>query len=122
MTRINCVPPSELTNKHLGAEFFEVTRVFTLARPNANVPPTYRLGTGHVTFFYDKLQYIWERWCSLADEMLNRGYTLNEDKLDAVCDKADRSREQHPQLWNSWTPTEEAMQINRQRIKERLEK
>ena len=29
MTRINCIPPAELSDKHLLAEFHELPRVFT---------------------------------------------------------------------------------------------
>ena len=65
MTRISAgIRPSELCNAHLNKERVEILRV-----PNAiksgkakvnlsKIPSSYRLGTGHVIFFYDKLEYL----------------------------------------------------------------
>ena len=60
MTRINAgIPPAELTNKHLIAEHREIKRI-----PNCiakgkykmeGIPDKFKLGTGHVKFFYNKL-------------------------------------------------------------------
>ena len=36
MTRINVVPVEELTNKHLMAEYHEITRIFRLVREAQN--------------------------------------------------------------------------------------
>lgn len=55
MTRINCVPVEELTDKHLLAEYRELPRIFNLARAVEDAPTEYVLGTGHMKFFYDKL-------------------------------------------------------------------
>lgn len=71
MTRINLVDPSELSTKHLVAEYREIVRVFDLARKSQyemhkkKQPSAYTLGTGHVLFFYDKLKFISERYDSL---------------------------------------------------------
>ncbi len=83
MTRINVIPVEELHYTHLTAEKHEITRVFDLARKcqhelhKKKIPNEYTLGTGHVLFFYDKLQYITERYDSLCNEMQNRGYNCN---------------------------------------------
>lgn len=61
MTRVNLIPVEELTNKHLIAEKHEITRVFALAKnskPNVKIPNTYRMGKGHVTFFYNKVARV----------------------------------------------------------------
>lgn len=86
MTRINLVPVEELVDKHLVAEKHEITRVLALAR-NHN-PPTYRMGTGHVTFFYNKIGFIVSRYHELCKEMLEgmpphlvRGYVPDEDAV-----------------------------------------
>ena len=122
MTRINVVPVQELHYKHLIAEAREITRVFAITRNNQRdilggrkvIPNGYTLGTGHVIFFCNKLQYITERYQQLTQEMLNRGYHPNpinvKDLLDGI----------HPKMYNSYVPTDEAIKINRQRINERL--
>lgn len=118
MTRINCIPPNELTNKHLVAEYRELPRVFALARkPKANesFPTEYTLGRGHVKFFYNKLGYLSSRFLSLVEEMKLRGYKPNYTSLPK------KAFEVPAYLWNDWTPTAEALEVNRQRIKERLD-
>jgi deoxyribonuclease (pyrimidine dimer) len=116
MTRINCIPVEELHNKHLVAEYRELPRVFKLARPCPDAPNEYVLGSGHVKFFYDKLLYLYNRQVRLYNEMLKRGFKPNYNprtlkKLQTVGFK----------LWNDWTPTEQALALNRARIQERLE-
>ena len=83
MTRINCgVQPSELTRQHLLAEAREIKRI-----PNAvksgkakvkNIPETFRLGTGHVKFFYDKLGYLLNRYKQIHKECKSRGYNVQD--------------------------------------------
>ena len=65
MTRINIgIPPKQLTNKHLIAEHREIKRipnVISKGKYNLkSIPPEFTLGKGHVSFFYDKLQYLKE--------------------------------------------------------------
>lgn len=124
MTRINVVPVEELVRQHLVAEYRELPRVFGLAtaalasgRLNKNhLPQTYRLGAGHVLFFYDKLGFLYERQLQLFDEMKRRGYhpALDPKELRRYRVKSDAS------IWNGYTPTPEALAINRARISERL--
>jgi deoxyribonuclease (pyrimidine dimer) len=115
MTRINCIPVTELTNKHLVAEYRELPRVFKLARPAPDAPLEYTLGKGHVLFFYDKLKYCYQRQKELYNEMLKRGFkpTFDPEGLKAFY--------QHTNVWNDWTPTPEALAINRERIRQRLQ-
>lgn len=77
-------------------------------------PAKYTLGTGHVLFFFDKLSWIADRYTALCAEHRRRGGKVNEisreDLLDGISD-----------WWqNDYTPTEEALAINRQRINERV--
>ena len=120
MTRINVVQPSELSGKHLTAEVHEITRIFGLARKSQhelhkkNIPNEYKLGTNHCVFFYDKLQYITERYNALCNEMVNRGYTCNRVAKHELEQGIDRSL-----FWN-YKPTEAAIELNRDRINLRL--
>ena len=80
MTRINCIPVEELTDKHLIAEYRELPRVFKLARdpkPGEHIPTYYSLGRGHVKFFYNKLFYLEKRFLALVLEMRARGFKPN---------------------------------------------
>ena len=115
MTRINCIPVTELVDKHLVAEYRELPRVLKLARhPKAGevFPTEYTLGAGHVKFFYNKIDYIYERFTQLVLEMKRRGFKPQYDELPQYIF--------HLSLWNGWTPTAEAQRINRERIAERL--
>lgn len=119
MTRINCVPVTELSRQHLIAEYRELPRVFNLARKAwergaVRPPPQYCLGKGHLAFFYDRLAYLARRHAELVREMQRRGYkpAFTEPLTAAHPDIP-------PELWGDWAPTEEALALNRQRIRER---
>lgn len=116
VTRINCIPVEELTNQHLVAEYRELPRVFKLARHpkrGESFPSHYTLGEGHVKFFYNKLEYLTDRFMQLVAEMKKRGY---KPQYEAPPIQNMKSL----MFYNNWTPTKEAMQINRERIQERL--
>lgn len=119
MTRINVVPPQELTTKHLVAEYRELPRLYALARaaigrgeqPNDKRNPIeYTLGTGHVRFFYSRIAFIRARHLSLCVEMIARGYVVNFwPPVD-----------EWPEPWfRQYEPTPDALRINRDRIRER---
>lgn len=117
MTRINCIPVAELVDKHLVAEYRELSRLAKHAKqkwdknPNFVPPETYRLGKGHVDFFVDKGKWLANRHIQLCDEMRLRGFTVNFPVYP----------DSHPEPWQGdWEPTEEAKEINRARIRERL--
>lgn len=117
MTRINVgIPPKELTNKHLIAEHRELKRIpNVVARGRYNlksIPPQFTLGKGHVSFFYDKLGYLKERYVDLYNECISRGFNVQNYVVswDGV-----------PQeLMNGYTPTENDARIIRERIADRL--
>lgn len=125
MTRINCIPPAQLSGPHLVAEYRELPRVFALARAaisrgerpdDPRNPKDYTLGTGHVRFFYGRLGYLAKRQASLVAEMKSRGYDPKFTQTDELLDGI-------PEEWRSdWTPTQQAVAINRKRIEERLRK
>lgn len=121
MTRINCVPPEQLSGKHLVAEYSELPRVFTLVRKrikkghrpsDIDIPEKYALGPGHVKFFYDKLGWLKKRQESLIQEMLRRGYRptfTGAGLLDGI-----------PNEWaGEWEPDQAAVEINQARLRER---
>lgn len=122
MTRINCIPPAELSGPHLVAEYRELPRVFALVRAaiargespdDPRNPSEYRLGAGHVRFFYSRLGYLAQRQASLIVEMRARGYQPNFDNPESLLEGL-------PEQWcRDWTPTPDAIALNAARIAER---
>lgn len=116
MTRINLVPPAELCDQHLLAEHRELTRIpNAIARGRyslAGQPGDYKLGTGHVRFFFDKLAFLHARYEALHTECRRRGFNVTHiwpQNLPA-----------DPALWRHYNPTPEALAANRARIAERM--
>lgn len=121
MTRINVVPPSELTDQHLMAEYRELPMVMGSLRRSLKSKkglPTpkaeYTLNGGHVTLFYNKGEYLHKRYQLLVEELLERGYKLDPER------KADFQVFIENKLYNDWIPNEKAAIINRERIAERI--
>ncbi len=123
MTRINCIPPTELTTAHLVAEYRELPRIFGLVRAavtrgempdDPKNPRDYRLGSGHVRFFYPRLGYLARRQAQLIAEMLARGYAPKFTDPSGMLDGIP------PEWHQDWIPTPEAIALNRDRIATRL--
>lgn len=125
MTRINLVPPSELFDQHLVAEYREIFMVIPALRrslnrktpfnPSKEIPKRFTLNSGHVKFFYDKLIYLENRYKSLIQEMLGRGMKPDPDRT-------------FPPLYEfpewckqDWQPTIEEIQVIRERIESRVQ-
>ncbi|MEI7509293.1 MAG: pyrimidine dimer DNA glycosylase/endonuclease V [Flavobacterium sp.] len=119
MTRINAsIPPAELTNKHLLAEHREIKRIPNCVAKGKynlnNIPTEFKLGKGHVSFFYNKLLYLKTRYEQLYKECVNRNFNVT---YYGGC------WENLPQeLMNDYVPTENDNLIIKQRIQERLQK
>ena len=116
MTRINVgILPKELSNKHLIAEHREIKRIPNcIAKGKYNMdgqPDIFKLGTGHVKFFYDKLSYLKDRYKMLYMECVRRGF--NVQNYIGAWDNIPE------ELMGNYQPTEEDRKIIQQRIKER---
>jgi|SRR6478752_149435 len=130
MTRINVVPVTELHNKHLSAEYYELPRVFKLVErfqgkggtPGTLIgqPSFYVLGEGHVKFFYTRLLWLSWRHLALVNELSARGFnpTFTQNLRVPYAHLASH-------WWDDWEPGPDELQaalaLNRQRIAERLE-
>ena len=117
MTRINVgIPPAELTGKHLIAEHREIKRIPNKIKKGKysmdNQPKEFKLGSGHVKFFYDKIGYLKRRYESIYIECLKRGYN--------VTDFSDCFTGIDSNLMNDYQPTQRDINIIKERIKERL--
>jgi len=107
MVRVNLLPPNSLTNEHLFAERVEILMLLSFIdkHPKGNIPDKYCLGKGHMSFFRDKKDYLIDRYCRLMVEIKQRqGKQLiyNTSKIPL------------------WHPSMEEININKERIIERL--
>lgn len=79
MTRINVIPPSELSDQHLIAEYHELPRVL---KQNINIcgaPDCYTLGAGHMRWACRFWKFTYDRFFEICDEMRFRGFAVNFD-------------------------------------------
>ena len=116
MTRINLVDPSELCDQHLLAEHRELTRIpNAVARGRFSLvgqPADYKLGEGHVRFFFDKLAFLQRRYVALHEECLARGFRVQNIWPQEQPDD--------PALGGDSPPTELALALTRERITARM--
>lgn len=129
MTRINLVDPSVLSSKHLMAEYRELPRIFTAVRKliaqgkkpsDVNIPEKYVLGTGHVKFFYDKLNWLFDRYWALYYELEYREFKLNKGLFFSVTDGVTELRS--TSFWYSnYNPSPEEVYLNMARLVKRSE-
>ena len=118
MTRINLVDPALLSDQHLGAEYYELPRIFSLVReairrgeqPDRQ-PADFRLGQGHCRFFYPRLGWLQRRYKAIVRECLRRGRKVNfpEPDLSGITEE-----------WlGDWSPSPEDVALSLERINER---
>ena len=79
----------------------------------SRIPKEFKLGEGHVLFFYDKGKYLYNRYEEIRNELLKRNFKLNKDRLFKTT--------QFPtEYYNDWKPTEQDQAIVWKRIEERI--
>lgn len=126
MTRINLVPPQELYDQHLFAEWREIKMVPMSLRRSIRahgvsgvlkrIPKEFCLNIGHVTFFYDKGHYLWKRYLLLTEELKRRHYIFD---YNAPMDPLRVFWTTHNLVMpfmGDYTPTQEALVLIRERI------
>ena len=127
MTRINIIPIPKLSDQLLLNALGEETRILekVVARIEkkksfSDIPPSFRLGIGHVRFFYNKCEYIFERYLLMrAEYMLRYGkpYSidhlyLNQNRVDLICNLT-------PNLYQNYKPLKNDVRLVLDRIYER---
>jgi len=124
--RINVIPVSLLLDQHLRAEFREIIMSIhfykkSLASPKGidktKISSKYTLNQGHAYMWYNKFGYIKKRYFELLDEMKLRGFKTDEieSKFIPLFDEVIPL-----EIQNDYTPTQEDIQINLDRIKEKI--
>jgi deoxyribonuclease (pyrimidine dimer) len=123
MTRINIIPPNELYDQHLIAEYREITMIPAALSRTLNslhglrkekISKTFTLNRGHVYFFYDKGLYLDKRYNELIAVMKSRGFNPDSNRVFPKQIFIDNG------LYNDWTPTPEEQELIRVRIRERV--
>jgi hypothetical protein len=118
MTRINVgYPVAKLTTKHLIAEHRESKRIpnqVKSGRVKVKHIPQFKLGTGHVHFFTDRLGYLLKRYKEVYNECIKRGFKV-EDYSSAWVGVPN-------ELMNDYEPTAEDCRLIEDRISQKLSK
>lgn len=119
MTRINLTPVSELADQHLMAEYRELPRIFGAVRERLakgqkfnDIPKDFRLGAGHVKFFYDKIGFLFLRQNAIIEECLKRGIKIKDTHVN-VADIPLR-------FMNDFTPSEADIALSQSRLNEKI--
>lgn len=124
MTRINSnINPQFLKRLHLIAELREITMISGSLRRSLktkskkevlkNIPKKFTLNSGHVRYFYNKLDFLKNRFNQLADEMEYRGYNPDRNRIVAF-DGFDT------EFYNGWESTIDDDNIVLERIAFRI--
>lgn len=117
MTRINLIPVETLSDQHLLAEYREIPRMASFARKTVkkqqDIPVTFTLNKGHMTFFLDKAEFLEERHAVVTEECLRRGIKLTDPRPFEMF--------RNPKFrQKSWEPKEEEILVSKERIDEKL--
>ena len=123
MTRVNCIPVTELSDEHLLAEWHELPRVVTMVENQIEthgtikpVPSCYRMSVGHMQFFADKCAWIVLRMFALHKELVNRGVNADRQHAQSIFNRVSKL----PQtITNNWTPNAGDLSVNLIRLIER---
>ena len=126
MTRVNLVKVEDLADQHLHAERREIRMVVPAAKRSLRsqtsaeiydkICPHYTLNAGHVTFFYNKLNFLRYRFEKLTNELYQRGYNISP--VEFVVEDYKFVYDAIPQI--RWEPNKSEIQTNVGRITERL--
>jgi len=118
MTRINLISPEDLYDQHLLAEHRELKRIPNLIKSGKfnldNIPKNYVIWTGHIKFFYNKLKFLHNRYRLIYSECEKRGFKITNYE-NSFLNLPDG-------LYNDYSPTEEAIELNKSRLKEKIQK
>lgn len=123
--RGNLVPVIELMDQHLMAEWRELKMVPAALRKSLrsrsvekildSIPPSYVLGKGHITFWYNKLTFLTDRYALLTTELLARGYNLQyRGGFETF------TKDLPKVFFNQYFPTTAEIEISRARILEKI--
>jgi deoxyribonuclease (pyrimidine dimer) len=113
------IDPKYLADQHLIAEQVELLMITGMLKRNnyqhkTPIPPKFKLGTGHMTFWVNKLLYLQRRLAAVKNEVNARGFKVMESEivLDGFPTK----------YINDWQPSLADSIIVRKRIIEKMDR
>ena len=118
MTRINLIPPKLLLDQHLLAEHREIKRLpknyskYLSSKNKTKIPECYLFGTGHVTFFFNKGEFVFNRYRELYLECLTRKFKVE--------DYSSSFTEEYLSSSFSFIPTELEIRLSINRIEDKF--
>lgn len=110
MVRVNIINPRMLADQHLIAEYLEIMMLVGHVKKHENInyiPEKYKLGTGHINFFKNKLKYLKERHELIKNEMRKRNFKARKTINFKGIDK---------KLINNWKPQKNDFKVIINRI------
>lgn len=130
MTRINSdLNFNKLSDQLILSELGEITRVFdkVLYRienniPFNDIPEQFTLGTGHVKFFYNRVDFILDRYTRLRKEYKNRtGKEYSIKHLKETMARYVKIRDLRRDLcgWYVMTPQDEETVLKRLKLRQK---
>ena len=126
MTRVNLVYVQNLADQHLFAEWRELKMVPAALRRSLKTIPVrtllksisarYTLNTGHVSFFFNKMRFLQQRYEDLTQELHDRCYDISQHNSSEIF-----LQEIPSEFTNvDWQPDSDEIAINVDRIVIRL--
>lgn len=126
MTRVNLVYVQDLADQHLFAEWREIKMVPAALRRSlktrtkidviSGIPKHYTLNTGHVSFFFDKMNFLVDRYNRLTEELKSRFYDISDHSPTEIFYKDIPSEFKT----KDWSAFKEDIVINVERINLRI--
>jgi deoxyribonuclease (pyrimidine dimer) len=120
VTRVNLILVEELNDRMLLAEHREIKRIPNAilngkARLDLPIPSRYTMGKGHVRFFYNKLFWLLDRYELVHKECIKRGFNVQDYSSSFSVAIIITTSQQ-----TMYIPTNQDIEISRQRINERM--
>lgn len=121
MTRVNLISPRLLTDQHLIAEKKELNQLAGQLQKSVNsknfnfdtLPKEFKLGTGHVRFFYRYGKFIKDRYQLVYDECVTRRFDVSYDFNDVWSRLG-------PQFCNQFIPASKDLTLSKNRIIDKI--
>lgn len=122
MFRINLIPVQELKKELLLSEFYNIPRVFDLIRrqvaagrrpTDCHIPERYSLDKGHLRFFYDKGQWVMNRYDEVKQEMFRRGLIISSAPNKMISDLP-------PEWLGDWFPNDDDIRVSLSLVAEKV--
>lgn len=117
MTRFNLIPPEELSDQHLIAEYHELLRIIRQDINTKDAPETFCLGKGHVKWAKKHTRFLAYRFFLLCNEMRFRNFKLNysyDDLKDFIIETV------KPENDNNYYPSNDDICLSRNRIIDKI--